>query len=121
MTPDPFEPERVGRAVTAADLSALKRTPSRTRLPRPAKGEQYLGGPVPIGWLSRAALLTGKALHLGVALWFVAIRSKGKNPCVVLTDAIANRFGLNVRTTRTRALAALKRAGLVAVVRGIWW
>jgi hypothetical protein len=115
MTTDPFEPESFGRAITAADLSTFKQSSTEVRLPRPATGEQYLGGPVPLGWLSRAGKLPGKALHLGVALWFAAIRTKGKNPAVVLTDTLAERFGLRARTTRIRALVALKRAGLVTV------
>lgn len=115
MTPDPPEPELIGRALTDADLSCLKRSCIRARLPRPAKGEQYLGGPVPLAWLSRAAELSGKALHLGIALWFAAIRSRGKNPAVVLSEALAERFGLRSRTTRARALAVLSGAGLVTV------
>src|SRR5581483_3598380 len=85
MTPDPFDPEHVGRAMSAAELDALKRTPTRSRLPRPAKGEEYLGGPIPLSWLGRAAVLPGKALHLGIALWFAAVRDRGKNPAVALT------------------------------------
>jgi hypothetical protein len=115
MTPLPLEPEQFGRALTDADLLRLKGAPVRSRLPRPAKDEQYLGGPVPLAWLSRAAGLPGKALHLGIALWFAAVRSRGKDPTVALTDALADRFGLRSRTTRTRALDALRGADLVRV------
>ena len=88
MTPDPFDPSQAGRAITATDLDGPKQAPRRARLPRPAKGEQYLGGPIPAGWLGRAAGLPGRALHLGIALWFAAVRSRGKCPAVVLTDAL---------------------------------
>jgi hypothetical protein len=117
MTHDPFAPDRIGRAISAADLDALKGTAARGRLPRPGKGEQYLGGPIPAGWLERAGRLPGKALHLGIALWFAAVRSRGKDPAVALTDALAGRFGLNSRSTRSRAIGALEGAGLVAVER----
>jgi hypothetical protein len=117
MTPNPCAPELVGRTFTAADLDALKRAATRERLPRPARGEQYLGGPIPAGWLERAGRLQGKALHLGIALWFAAVRSRGKNPAVVLTDALAGRFGLKSRTTRSRSVEALEGAGLVRVER----
>jgi hypothetical protein len=117
MTPDPCDPASLGRAITAADLDVLRQAPRRSRLPRPEKGEQYLGGPIPVGWLGRAAGLPGRALHLGVALWFAAVRSRGKDAAVVLTDSLACRFGLAARGTRTRALEALERAGLVAVDR----
>ncbi len=115
MTPDPFDPASLGRPVTAATLDALKNTPTRAKLPRPAAGEQYLGGPIPRDWLSRAARLPGKAYHLGTALWYAAVRSKGKNPTVILTSTLSACFGLGTRTTRTRALAALRGAGLVRV------
>lgn len=114
MTPDPFDPARVGRPVTAAALDRLTRA-APGRLPRPATGEQYLGGPIPAGWLTRAAGLPGKALQLGVAVWFAAVRSKTKNPAVTLTAALNARFGLSARPTRARALKALAAAGLVAV------
>ncbi len=115
MTPDRFDPARIGRSVTTDELAALTRAPIRGKLPRPAKGEQYLGGPIPMGWLARAAQLPGKAYHLGTALWYAAGRSKGKNPAVKLTTALAARFGVGARTTRSRALEALKAAGLVTV------
>jgi hypothetical protein len=115
MTPEPLNLESVGRTLTDADLAALKRAEPRRRLPRPADGEQYLGGPIPLGWLSRAARLPGKALHLGTSLWFAAVRSNAKNPSVVLTGSLARRFGLEARTTWVRALTALENAGLVAV------
>lgn len=115
MTPDPFDPACVGRPVTQTELAALRQAPTRTQLPRPAKGEQYLGGPIPLGWLSHAAGLPGKALHLGVALWFAAVRARGKNPAVILTSPLARQFGLSARTTRNRAMSALETAGLVSV------
>ncbi len=115
MTPDPFDPASLGRPVTAATLDALKSAPTRAKLPRPASGEQYLGGPIPLDWLTCAACLPGKAYHLGTALWYSAGRSRGKNPTVKLTSTLAAHFGLGARTTRTRALAALRDAGLVRV------
>jgi hypothetical protein len=68
-----------------------------------------------VDWLELAAALPGKAFHLGVALWFEAVRSKGKNPAVKLTTVLGGRFGLHTRTTRSRALGALADAGLVSV------
>jgi hypothetical protein len=115
MTPNPFEPALIGKRLTSAELAALTRPPGGHRLPRPANGEQYLGGPVPRCWLTRAAELPGRALHLGIALWYAAGRSRGKNPAVRLTTALAKHFGLASRTTRDRALASLRRAGLVSV------
>ncbi len=115
MVPPSFDSEHLGRTITASDLEGLVRSSARSRLPKPGKGEQYLGGPIPLDWLSHAAMLSGKAFHLGVALWYAAIRSKGKNPSVRLSNALAATFGLGDRKTRTRALIALEEAGLVAV------
>ena len=52
MPPDPFDADALGSPVTDADLKKLKQAPARARLPRPRKGEQYLGGPIPMGWES---------------------------------------------------------------------
>ncbi|MBM3982553.1 MAG: GntR family transcriptional regulator [Planctomycetes bacterium] len=116
MTTDPFDPTRFGRPVSATHLAALARVPASGQLPYPAKGEQYLGGPIPLDWLAPAAELPGKALHLAIALWYSAVRSKGKNPSVKLTSALATQFGVGARTTRRRALMSLERAGLVSVI-----
>lgn len=115
MRPDPFDPAGIGQRVTSTKLAEMTHTPSRGSLPRPKKGEQYLGGPIPLAWLSRAAQLSGKAFHLAVALWYAAVRSKGKNASVTLTAPLANKFGLKARTTRTRAILALQQSGLVRV------
>ena len=115
MTPDPFDAALAGRPVSDADLARLKQTPTPARLPRPGKREQYLGGPIPMGWLGRAAALPGKALHLAVALWFEAGRRPGKPAAVGLSERTYRRFGLTARNTRARALRALAGAGLVRV------
>src|SRR5262245_56164373 len=115
MLPDPFEPERLGRAVGDAALRDLWAESARPRLPRPARGEPYLGGPIPMGWAERAAALPGRAWHLACALWFEALCRPGKPPTVALPPRTLRRFGLGSRTTLYRALAALAAAGLVRV------
>jgi hypothetical protein len=93
--------------------------PSRDELPRPRKGEHYLGGPIPLGWLSRAADLPGKALHVSLALWFEALVRRSKGPVVQPRRATLGRFGAGSRRTLYRSLRALEGAGLVRVERRV--
>lgn len=118
MTPDPFDPEHFRRRCAAPGTQPVG--PRRVvGLPRPKDREKYLGGPIPLGWLSRAASLPGKALHLAVALWYAAVRTPDKNPAVKLTRTLAAEFGLSARTTRSRAVDSLVGAGLVTVERRV--
>lgn len=82
--------------------------------PRPAKGERFLKGPVPLPWLEMAARLPGKSLHAGIALWYAAglLRSSA----VPLSNVSAVRFGLD-RHAKHRALAWLEGASLIRVER----
>jgi hypothetical protein len=90
--------------------------PTTPTLPRPKPGEAYLGGPIPISWVERAARLPGKAWHVASALWFVGVRSRTKSATVQLTLKTLRRFSLD-RKTVYRALQPLERAGLVRVER----
>jgi hypothetical protein len=67
-----------------------------------------------LDWLSAAARLPGKSLHVGVALWHASDRDHSR--VVLLGNAAAQRFGLD-RNAKYRALAWLEQAGLVAVER----
>jgi hypothetical protein len=87
--------------------------PSSGRLPRPQAGELYLGGPIPLAWLSRAAALPGRAFHLAIALWFDALASRAKSATVRLPMKTRRRFGLVCQKTYYRAVGSLKRAGLI--------
>lgn len=74
----------------------------------------FLKGPVSIDWLGEAARQPGKALHVGVLLWFQA-GLKGSR-VVSLRPSVRERFGLDRHAT-ARALHALEKAGLVTVNR----
>ena len=67
-----------------------------------------------MSWLTRAARLPGKALHVGLLLWF-RVGCERSN-VVRLTRGHADFFALD-RHTVYRGLAALERAGLVNVDR----
>jgi hypothetical protein len=86
-------------------------------LPRPAHGEHFLMGPIPLAWLHVAMALPGKALHVAVELWYLAgLRSRRE---VVLSLSRLAGVGGFDRATASRALASLEGAGLVRVVRHV--
>lgn len=78
--------------------------------PRHGKGETFLRGPVPWGWLTTAANLPGKTLHVALVLWQLAGMKGGST--VRWRPAHAEQFGLG-RHVVYRGLKALSEAGLV--------
>ena len=113
MYPPDLDPETLRLKRTAR---VKTRRSKRGVLPRPEKGEAYLAGPIPMSWIEQAAVLPGKAWHLASALWFVAIRSRDKSPCVVVTQKTRQRFGLT-RPAYYRAQETLEKARLVRIDR----
>ncbi len=87
---------------------------SRGRLPRHRRGEKFLKGPIPWWWLARAFPLPGRALHIGVALWFWAGIKRSAR--VSLSVGQLSKLGIS-RWSVYRALGALESAGLVVVDR----
>ena len=75
---------------------------------------RFLRGPVPWPWLSCAARLPGRALHVAVAirLW-TGIK---KTNCIVLPTSTLQGMGVN-RHAASRAVQALEEAGLLKVTR----
>lgn len=82
--------------------------------PRHRQGEEFLRGPIPLMWLTRAAELPGKTLAVSAAIWFKA--GATKNRTVKLTGTLARKFSVG-RKACSRCLRALERAGLVSVYR----
>jgi len=84
------------------------------RPPHHQPGQHFLKGPIPKPWLERAAQAPGRALHVGIALWFQAgMKKRGE---IRLGLAQFSDFGLD-RFAASRGLAELERAGLVSVIR----
>jgi hypothetical protein len=69
---------------------------------------------LPLEWTILASGLPGKALHVGIVLWFYA--GVSKSLMVKLTRSRLRRFGIHPETGR-RALTALEQASLVSVQR----
>lgn len=74
----------------------------------------FLKGPIPLCWLTPCSQLGGKALNVGLAIWFLAYLTKSSK--VKLTHRTIEKFGLN-RHSSYRGLARIEKAGLVSVVR----
>ena len=70
---------------------------------------------VPVGWAAAAAILPGKCLAVGLALWFKFGVEKKRQ--VKVTRALLQKFGVN-RHAAWRAINQLEAAGLVTVDRG---
>lgn len=84
----------------------------KPRLPRYRPGEKFLKGPIPLKWLTLAAPLPGKALHVAIALWFQG--GVEKSPTVRLNLSRLQVFGVE-RSAGSRALERLSARRLVTV------
>lgn len=76
----------------------------------------FLRGPIPLEWLSRATVLSGKTLNVAIALWWLHGMSNGK-PFKLTRAALKH---LNVeRNAASNGLVRLEQAGLIQVERKI--
>ena len=98
-----FEPVRFA----LADPVILREIPISQKPPRHKRGEEFLCGPVPLPWLRRAATLRGKALAVGIALWFKAGVTKRAE--VKATGTLWEKLGIH-RKSAYRGLLALETA-----------
>ncbi len=73
---------------------------------------RYLRGPVPLAWLQAAARLPGRALQVGLALWYLV--GVTKSTTVRLSSVRLVGFGVD-RSAKRRALTALAGAGLITL------
>lgn len=109
--PDRFRLPPTQTEVRCETKRIVKPTPVKTKK---IKGE-FLKGPIPLGWLTAATKLSGKApVAVALAIWFQAGRRRSKE--VRLTTAVIERFGID-RKAKYRGLSALEKAGLVRVHR----
>lgn len=72
----------------------------------------FIKGPLPLDWVQRAAALPGKALQVGLCLWYLAGLTQFKQ--VRLTSKITEAMGVS-RDAKGEALKRLAQAGLVRV------
>ncbi len=74
----------------------------------------FIKGPIPLAWITAAATLPGKSLHVGLALWYLAGLKKTKT--FALGNRVLKKFGVD-RKAKGRCLKLMERAGLISVVR----
>jgi hypothetical protein len=94
-------------AVERLSVGGSERTADR----RPGR---FLKGPIGLRWLTAAACLPGRALQVGVAVWFMA--GVQRSQTVRLAPKLLSEFVAN-RHAGYRGLRALEAARLVRVVR----
>lgn len=92
--------------------SQIPRVTSGRRPPHHKPGGRFLKGPIPWPWLTRAASLPGKAIHVGLALWHLAGMKKSRT--IKLTRGPLKELGV-LKDSKRRALLALEREGLISV------
>ena len=69
-------------------MESCPKPPKKSRKPR--LNDNFLKGPIPIGWLMKASALPGKASQIGVALWYLS--GLRKNSTVILANGLLERF-----------------------------
>ena len=83
-------------------------------LPQHKRGERFLKGPIRLKWLTRAARLPGKSLHVGIVLWYWAGIKKSRT--ISLSNSAMKDFNVS-RYAKMRALKHLESDGLVTLER----
>ena len=82
--------------------------------PRYVTGEMFVRGPIPLVWLTAAGRLGGRALHVGIFVWYlVGLHDSTR---VKLPTRKLQAIGVS-RQVAYQALAALERHELVSVER----
>ena len=85
-----------------------------TKPSRFIQGESFVRGPISLGWLAAAGRLGGKALHVGIYVWYLAGLNDSME--VKLSTSRLKEFGVS-RQAVHRALVALERQRLLFVER----
>jgi hypothetical protein len=83
---------------------------TRLKSQRFGPGQKFLRGPIPWDWLSAAARLRGKALHVALAIWHLA--GLKKTMTVELSRVPLESLGVT-RQSAYRGVKALENAGLI--------
>lgn len=103
------------------DLESFRAKPTdRTQARKPERIEQakvrkwFIKGPIPGPWLVRAGKVSGVALRVGLAIWY--LRGANRSKTVKPTWWVWAKFNLPPDSAR-RGLRALEQAGLVKVER----
>jgi hypothetical protein len=105
-----YDSEAVYRRLGRTPPPPSPRKASRARTTTP----ELFVRTIPLPWVIRASHLPGKALHVGMVLWYRAGITRSMT--VILTRTWLQRFGVQ-RLAGRRGLQQLEAAGLVYVER----
>lgn len=75
---------------------------------------KFIKGPLPLDWFMLAAKLQGKAMNIGLALWYLSGLNKADK--VKLTHGVLRDFDVSPRTSY-RVLEQMEKVGLIQVTR----
>ena len=75
---------------------------------------KFIKGPISLKWISSAARLPGKALHVALALKFLEGLTRSRK--ISLSNRILVLFGVD-RFAKARGLKELEKADLISVAR----
>lgn len=106
---DPFNPAKLALPPNVKREWKNKNSPPRHRI-----GEKFLKGPTPWNWLTIAAKLPGKALHVAIAIWFLA--GVNRSSTINLSVSVLRQMGV-ARNAYYRGLELLEKAELISVAR----
>jgi hypothetical protein len=95
---------------TDVNIDTLEPATERLRV----AGDRFLKGPIPWSWIADAAALPGQALLVGLCVWRLA--GAKKSHTVFFGNSDLKPLGID-RATKSRALRALERAGLIKITR----
>lgn len=80
--------------------------------PSPERSSGFIKGPLPLGWMQKAAQMPGKTLQVGLTLWYLSGLQKSRT--VKLATKPLAAMGVS-RDAKYEALERLRFAGLIAV------
>jgi hypothetical protein len=108
---DRWNPDRL--TLDPSLIQHIKVTPSKRKVRmRDNIDGLFLRGPIPMSWINKAGELGVSALRVGLILWHLAGLKKS---CTFLVSNLnLTRWNID-RHTKSRALLALSRAGLIAI------
>ena len=101
---------KIQQSSLSAILAASKKP--KVKAPRHKKGERFLKGPIPWNWVVEAANLSGGALKVSLAIWFLA--GMKKTDTIKLSNGMLEELGVS-RRNKYRVLESLEDAGLISV------
>ena len=107
-----FDPKKF--KLNNALIGGNRTPPYQERKIEGKRRNHFLKGPISLPWLMRASRLPGRAIVVGIVIWFRVGLCQSKT--ITLTTTILTLFGVD-RHAKRRSLVSLEKAGLISVDR----